>query len=98
MIWYSHLFKNFPQFVVIQTVKGFRLVNEAELDIFLELPCFLNDPMNVDNSISSFSLFPLILQDQKIVQSSFSFYFALNRTVSNNFNITRQYLVSSDHL
>ena len=48
--------------------------------------------------ISSFSLFPLILQDQKIVQSSFSFYFALNRTVSNNFNITRQYLVSSDHL
>ena len=60
VIWYSHLFKNFPQFVVIQTVKGFRLVNEAELDIFLELPCFLNDPMNVDNSISSFSLLFLL--------------------------------------
>ena len=60
VVWYSHLFKNFPQFVVIQTVKGFRLVNEAELDIFLELPCFLNDPMNVDNSISSFSLLFLL--------------------------------------
>ena len=56
VIWYSHLFKNFPQLVVIQTVKGFCLVSEAELDVFLEFPCFLSDPMNVDNSISSFSL------------------------------------------
>ena len=60
MIWYSHLFKDFPQFLVIHTVKGFRLVNEAELDIFLELPCFPNDPMNVDNSVSSFSLLFLL--------------------------------------
>ena len=57
MIWYSHLFKNFPQFVVIQTVKGFRLVNEAELDIFLELPCFLNDPMDMGNLNSGSSVF-----------------------------------------
>ena len=59
-IWYSHLFKDFPQFLVIHTVKGFRLVNEAESDIFLELPCFPNDPMNVDNSVSSFSLLFLL--------------------------------------
>ena len=52
MFWYSHLFKNFPQFVVIYTVKGFRTVNEAEVDIFLEFPCFLHDLTNVDNLIS----------------------------------------------
>ena len=52
MVWYSHLFKNFPQFVVIHTVKDFSLVDEAEVDVFLVLTCFLNDPMNVGNSIS----------------------------------------------
>ena len=52
MVWYFHLLKNFPQFVVIHTVKGFRVVNEAEVYIFLELPCFLHDPMNVDYLIS----------------------------------------------
>ena len=51
MVWYSHLFKNFPQLVVIHTVKGFDVVNKVEVDIFLELPCFLNDPMNVGNLI-----------------------------------------------
>ena len=50
VVWYSHLFKNFPQFVVIHTVKGISIVNEA--DVFLELPCFLHEPMNVDNLIS----------------------------------------------
>ena len=49
MVWYSHLFKHFPQFVVIHTVKGFSVVNEAEVDVFLELPCFLYDRMNVGN-------------------------------------------------
>ena len=51
MAWYSHLFKKslFSQFVVIYTVKGFSIVNEAEVDVFLELPCFLDDPANVDN-------------------------------------------------
>ena len=52
MVWYSHLFQNFPQFVVIHTVKGFGIVNEAEIDIFLELSCFFYDPMDVGNLIS----------------------------------------------
>ena len=57
MVWYSHLFENFPQFVVIHTVKGFGIVNEAEVDVFLEFPCFLYDPVNVDNLISGSSVF-----------------------------------------
>ena len=44
MVWYSHLFKNFPQFVVIHTVKGFGIVNKAEIDVFLKLSCFFDDP------------------------------------------------------
>ena len=52
---YSHPFKNFPQFVVIHTVNGFRLVNETEVDVFLEFPCFLYDPINVGNLISDSS-------------------------------------------
>ena len=52
MVWYSHLFKNFPQFIVIHTVKGFCTVNIAEVDIFLELPCFFDDPADVGNLIS----------------------------------------------
>ena len=44
MVWYSHLFQNFPQFIVIHTVKGFGIVNKAEIDVFLELSCFFNDP------------------------------------------------------
>ena len=52
MVWYSHLFQNFPQFVVIHTVKGFGLVNKVEIDVFLELSCFFNDPMDVGNLIS----------------------------------------------
>ena len=45
MVWYSHLLQNFPQFIVIHTVKGFVIVNKAEVDVFLELSCFFNDPM-----------------------------------------------------
>ena len=56
-VWYSHLLKNFPQFVVIHTVKGFGLVNKAEEDVFLELSCFFNDPTDVDNLISGSSVF-----------------------------------------
>ena len=52
MVWYSHLFQNFPQFVVIHSVKGFGIVNKAEIDVFLELLCFFNDPADVDNLIS----------------------------------------------
>ena len=52
MVCYSHLFQNFPQFVVIHTVKGFGIVNKAEIDVFLELSCFFNDPGDVGNLIS----------------------------------------------
>ena len=47
VVWYSYLFKNFPQFIVIHTVKGFGIVNTEEVDVFLELSCFFYDPMNV---------------------------------------------------
>ena len=57
MVWYSHLLKNFPQFVVIHTVKGFSIVSEAEVDVFLELRCFFCDPTNVGNLISASSAF-----------------------------------------
>ena len=56
MVWYSHLFKNFPQFVVIHTVKGFGLVNKAEIDIILECSHFFDDPKDVGNLISGSSL------------------------------------------
>ena len=57
MVWYSHLFQNFPQFIVIHTVKGVVIVNKAEIDIFLEFSCFLDDPMDVGNLISGSSAF-----------------------------------------
>ena len=57
MVWYSHLFKNFPQFVLIYTVKGFDIVNTAEIDVFLELSCFFDDPVDVGNLISGSSAF-----------------------------------------
>ena len=57
MVCYSHLFKNFPQFVVIHTVKGFGIVNKAEIDVFLELSCFFDDPVDVGNFISGSSAF-----------------------------------------
>ena len=55
MVWYSHLFQNFPQFVVIHTVKGFGVVNKAEVDVFLELFCFFDDPTDAGNLISGSS-------------------------------------------
>ena len=57
MVWYSHLFNNFPQFVGIHTVKGFGIANKAEIDVFLELSCFFNDPMDVGNLMSGSSAF-----------------------------------------
>ena len=57
MVWYSHLLNNFLQFVVIHTVKGFGIVNKAEIDVFLELSCFFSDPMDVGNLISGSSAF-----------------------------------------
>ena len=57
MVWYSHLFQNFPQSVMIHTVKGLGIVSEAEIDVFLELLCFFDDPADVGNLISDSSAF-----------------------------------------
>ena len=57
MVLYSHVFKNFPQFVMLHTVKGFSLINEAEVDVFLEFSCFFYDPTDVGNLISGSSTF-----------------------------------------
>ena len=57
MIWYSHLFQNFPQFIVTHTAKGFGIINKAEIDVFLELSCFFDDPEDVGNLISGSSAF-----------------------------------------
>ena len=57
MFWYSHVWQSFPQFVVIHIVKGFGIVNETEVDVFLEFPCFLHYPVNVGNLISGSSAF-----------------------------------------
>ena len=57
MVWYSHLLKDFPQFVVIHTVKGFGIVNKTEIDVFLELSCFFDGPADVGNLISGSSAF-----------------------------------------
>ena len=57
MVWYSHLFQNFPQFIVIHTVKGFGIINKAEIDVFLGLSCIFGDPADVGNLISGSSAF-----------------------------------------
>ena len=57
VVWYSHLFQNFPQFIVIHTVEGFGVVNKAEIDVFLELSCFFDDPVDIGNLISGSSAF-----------------------------------------
>ena len=57
MVWYSHLLKDFPQFIVVHTVKDFGIVNKAEIDVFLELSCFFDDPADVGNLISGSSAF-----------------------------------------
>ena len=62
MVWYSHLFKNFPQFVVTHTVKGFGVVSKAEVDVFLELCCFFDDPANVGNHDTSSRFFIISLR------------------------------------
>ena len=59
MVWYSHLFQNFPQFIVIHTVKGFGIVNKAEVDVFLEFSCFFDDPEDVGSLISGPSAFSI---------------------------------------
>ena len=69
MVWYSHLFKNFPHFVVIHTIKGFRVVNEAEVDVFSGISLLFYDPMNVGNLISCSSNFETQLVHLEILSS-----------------------------
>ena len=57
VVWYAHLFQNFPQFIVIHPVKGFGIVNKTEIDVFLELSCFFDDPVDVGHLISGSSAF-----------------------------------------
>ena len=57
VVWYSHLLKNFPEFVVVHTVKGFGILNKAEIDVFLELSCFFDAPVNVGHLVSGSSAF-----------------------------------------
>ena len=76
MVWYSHLFQNFPQFVVVYIVKGFGIVSKAEIDVFLELSCFFDDPEDVGNLISGSSAFSKIsswleVYSSHIVEASF---------------------------
>ena len=66
MVWYSHLFQNFPQLIGIHTIKGFGIVNKTEIDVFLELSCFFNDPADVGNLISGSSAFQMALTSLKI--------------------------------
>ena len=63
MVWYSHLLKNFPQIIVIHTVKGFGIVNKAEVDVFLELSWLFNDPVDVGNLISGSSVFSFFFSE-----------------------------------
>ena len=69
MVWYSLLLKNFPQFLVIHTVKGFGIVNKAEVDVFLELSCFIYDTMDVGNLISGSSAFSKSIVNMEILGS-----------------------------
>ena len=70
MVWYPHLLKNFPQFVVIHRVKGFGIVNKAEIDVFLELSCFFDDPVDVGNLISGSSAFSKKMLEHLVVHGS----------------------------
>ena len=79
MVWYSHLFKNFPQFVVIHVVKGFSVVNEGEVDVFLEFACFFYDPMDVGNLIYGSSAF----QKSNLIISKFSVHVLLKPGLEN---------------
>ena len=70
VVWYSHLFKNFPQFIVIHPVKGFGIVNKAEIDVFLELFFFFDDPEDVGNLISGSSAFSKQLEHLEVLSDS----------------------------
>ena len=92
MVWYSHLLKNFPQFVVIHTVKavkGFSIVNEAEVGIFVKFPCFLCDPVDVGNLISGSSAFSkTILNKIKSPAKKKKKKIKKNKTILNTWKFT----------
>ena len=69
MVWYFHLFQNLPQFIVIHTVEGFGIVNKAEIDVFLELSCFFDDPADVGNLISGSWAFFKPLEHLEVLSS-----------------------------
>ena len=71
VVWYSHLFQNFPQFLLIHTVKGFGIVNKAEIDVFLELSCFFDDPVDIGNLISGSSAFSKTSLNIRLAKSYF---------------------------
>ena len=79
MIWYSHLLKNFPQFVVIHTIKGFSVVNEAEVDVFLEFSCFFYDLMDVGNLVSG----SFVLSKSSLNISKFSVHVLLKSSLKD---------------
>ena len=79
MVWYSPLFENFPLFVVIHTVKSFSVVNEAEVDVFLEFHCFLYDPTDVDNLISG----PSALSESSLYIWNFSVHVLLKPSLKD---------------
>ena len=79
MVWYSHLFKNFPQFVVIHTIKSFSIVSEAEVDVFLKFPCFLYALTNVSNLISGSSA----LSNSSLIIWNFSVHILLKPSLKD---------------
>ena len=85
MVWYSHIFKNIPQFVVIHMVKGFSLINEAEGDVFLEFPCFFYDAGHVGNLISGSSVF----SKSSLYICKFSVHILLKPRLKNLFALSR---------
>ena len=82
MVWYSHLFKSFPQFIMIHTVKGFGIINETEIDVFLEFPSFLYDPENVITIEQSHSSPVLVRSRLKLCMLGFSIMWTKNFQMS----------------
>ena len=88
-MWYSYLFKNFPQFVVILTVKGFSVVNEAEVNVFLELSCFFDDPEDVGNLISVSCAFSITMTAAMKLKDTYSW--------KESYDQPRQYIEKQRH-
>ena len=83
MVWYSCLLKNFPQFIVIHAVKGFGIVNKAEIDVFLEVSCFFDDPADVGNLISGSSAFSISILKFSISIWKFTVHVLLKPDLEN---------------